>query len=113
MEMVICILLLSYCVLFTNPASAQTCTELGTVQQYVNTRLDGYQFGEITVETVHECVRECMFFAHCKSINFVRDNGSCELNNVDSTTVVDTELLSVDGYMLIDISAWPRVSTFT
>lgn len=107
------ILLLNYCVLFTNLSIAQTCNKMTLVKQYANKRLDGYKFGETTAKTVHACVGECMFLTHCKSINFARDNGSCEMNTVDSTSPVETEMLSVDGYIYAAISDWPRVSTCT
>ncbi|XP_053387171.1 uncharacterized protein LOC123541874 [Mercenaria mercenaria] len=86
----------------------QTCKQIGVGKNNVNKRLIGFKIAEKVVPGLHDCARECMYLAHCKSFNFGQDDNLCEVNHADSHSASVGSLQTVQRYIFSDISAWPR-----
>ena len=93
----------------TNKVVGQSCTKIQTGKSNVNVRLSGQQILVMNNTSLHDCVRECLSLAHCKSFNYGQVNSVCELNDADSTDASVDLFQAANRYIYSDIAAWPKV----
>jgi hypothetical protein len=95
-------------IMFIGISSAQS--DFILKNEYLNRRYSGSGISEIIGLDHHGCVKECMSFSMCKSVDYVRPSRTCKLNNVSSSEISSSSLEIVTGAIFSDISDWPSVS---
>ncbi|XP_060586278.1 fibrinogen alpha chain-like [Ruditapes philippinarum] len=76
-------------------------------KEHLNKALIGHSVLKINGSSHHECARNCMFLAICKSIDYDRKESTCKLNDVKSSSVDPFEFETKIGSIFSDISEWP------
>jgi hypothetical protein len=87
---------------------SSTCESLKLAN--LDKALVGHSVLDINDTKLIECARTCMSMSVCKSIDFNRKENTCQLNDVDRSSVHPFEFETKRVSTFSDITEWPSVS---
>ncbi|XP_060585523.1 uncharacterized protein LOC132741385 [Ruditapes philippinarum] len=86
---------------------SNTCSSFKISKENINTALIGHSILAVNDTNHYNCAQTCMAMSVCKSIDFDRNEHVCKLNDVDQSSVDQSEFETKQGSIFSDISEWP------
>jgi hypothetical protein len=90
--------------------NSNKCSSFEISKDNINKALIGHSVLEVNDKNHHDCARTCMALSVCKSLDFDRNEHVCKLNDVDQSSVDQSEFKTKIGSIFSDISEWFSVS---